>query len=273
MKTGKSISIDEMKKIELNILNQFAFFCDENNLQYSLCGGTLLGAVRHKGFIPWDDDIDVFVPRQSYEYICKKFNKWGKKKHLKLVNYFSPHYYSTFAKIIDTRTVAIEEKRNEKIGVWIDLFIVESMKRKEECFSNPIIKSLKGIRYFGSEDYYNKKQSFIKNLKKFIIKFLFKSVYRNKIERFIKSNIGPYNVSYSFADQIKWWESMTLLDFNNTVFFSFENKQFRCIGNWKEYLIHRYGTNYMIPPSNEDRCVHQLTICKWRHKNNYHQQV
>ena len=62
----KEIFLDELKKIELTILEEIDKICREQNIRYSLCGGTMLGAIRHGGFIPWDDDIDICMPRPDY---------------------------------------------------------------------------------------------------------------------------------------------------------------------------------------------------------------
>jgi len=68
---GKELTLDEMKAVELGILKKFDSICKENDLEYSLAYGTMLGAIRHKGFIPWDDDIDVFMKREDYEKLLK----------------------------------------------------------------------------------------------------------------------------------------------------------------------------------------------------------
>ena len=70
----RKLTIDEIKKIEFDILYKFSAFCEDNDLTYMLCGGTLLGAVRHAGFIPWDDDIDVLMPRPDYEKLLNGVN-------------------------------------------------------------------------------------------------------------------------------------------------------------------------------------------------------
>ena len=70
MKKGRHMRIiksNELKQIELDILTKIDYVCRKNNFRYSLCGGTLLGAIRHKGYIPWDDDIDIAMPRDDYD--------------------------------------------------------------------------------------------------------------------------------------------------------------------------------------------------------------
>ena len=74
MSNKREVTLDEMRTIQLDILNKIQEFCIKNNIRYSLCGGTLLGAVRHKGYIPWDDDVDIFMPRPDYERFFASFN-------------------------------------------------------------------------------------------------------------------------------------------------------------------------------------------------------
>ena len=73
----KKLTLDEIKKTELEILLYFDRICRKNGLKYSMCAGTLLGAVRHQGFIPWDDDIDLSMPRPDYEQL-NEMNRRGK---------------------------------------------------------------------------------------------------------------------------------------------------------------------------------------------------
>ena len=71
----KQIDIEEIRKIQVSILSYVHDFCKKNYIRYSLSGGTLLGAVRHKGYIPWDDDIDIMMPRPDYERFVNEFNE------------------------------------------------------------------------------------------------------------------------------------------------------------------------------------------------------
>ena len=71
----RAINSDELKSIQLDLLQKTVDFCENSGLRYFLCGGTLIGAIRHKGYIPWDDDIDIAMPRPDYEKFIRIFNR------------------------------------------------------------------------------------------------------------------------------------------------------------------------------------------------------
>lgn len=127
--------MEELKNIELDIFRSFIEACEKLNLKYYVIGGTLLGAVRHKGFIPWDDDIDVGMPRKDYE----KFIANG-QKHLPeglFVQTFDtdPEYPANFAKIRNSGTTFVEysiKDRNINHGVYIDIFPLDFYPEKGE---------------------------------------------------------------------------------------------------------------------------------------------
>ena len=100
----KEITLEEQKDIMKNIMKKFHAFCEENGLMYYLTGGTLLGAVRHKGFIPWDDDIDVCMPRSDYEKMLDIFNSSVKDFYVISVRDRNKGYYLPFAKIVAPNT-------------------------------------------------------------------------------------------------------------------------------------------------------------------------
>lgn len=120
----KPITLEEHKKIMLNILVEFAKFCDEHGLMYYLDAGTLIGAVRHKGFIPWDDDIDVNMPQKDYDRFIEltRSTKGYMIEHMQ-VEYPEDTIYP-FLKISDDRTVLVEfpDRNPMEVGIYIDVF-------------------------------------------------------------------------------------------------------------------------------------------------------
>lgn len=126
----KEISLERVKEIELNILKEVHDFCTEFGLNYVLAYGTLIGAIRHDGFIPWDDDIDIWMPRKDYDTFEKLFPDWGKKRHLYLAGPNSKDHYLPrhMMKVCDDRTVLIETKYKDyqSMGLFIDIFPVDN---------------------------------------------------------------------------------------------------------------------------------------------------
>lgn len=130
----KEISFEEAKKVELDILVDIARFCDEHNLRYYLAYGTLIGAIRHKGFIPWDDDIDITMPREDYNEFLRTYNQEG--KIYRVINPREDIACHSFAKVIDTRTVKIEPMvaYKENLGIDVDIFPLDGMPDDKETY-------------------------------------------------------------------------------------------------------------------------------------------
>ena len=130
----KELSFEESKKVELDILLAVADFCEKHNLTYFLAYGTLIGAIRHKGFIPWDDDIDIQMPRDDYNKLIATFEH----ENLKLVAPGTPMSKHSFVKIIDTRTIKTEPHFKYPagyLGVDIDIFPIDGAPAEESVYS------------------------------------------------------------------------------------------------------------------------------------------
>jgi len=122
--------IKEFRHIQIDMLKQFISICNDNQLRYYLLGGSCLGAVRHAGFIPWDDDIDVGMPREDFE----RFSAIAKEQlpeHLFFqTNTSDPEYINVFAKLRNSNTTYIEtsaKNLNINHGVYIDIFPLDGI--------------------------------------------------------------------------------------------------------------------------------------------------
>lgn len=137
------MEIEELQKIEKELLKKIIQVCEKNNINYFLIGGSLLGAVRHKGFIPWDDDIDIGMTRENFE----KFNLLGREftEPYFLQNYKNDNSYPlTMTKVLDTSITLKEERiqnKNSRFGAYIDIFPLDKMP------DNRILKRIQLYQY------------------------------------------------------------------------------------------------------------------------------
>lgn len=261
----KKLNSLEIKEIELNILKHFDVFCKKNNLYYFLSGGTLLGAIRHRGFIPWDDDIDVCMPRNDYEKLKKIFpNILDNKYKLRTVE--NKNFDKPFIKMIDINTkvksdVEIEEKND---SLWIDIFPVDGLPN-EEIKLKFLYKKVKIYRMLLLINCFKKynPNGFFKNLIKplvvFIAKLFGKSYWRKKIERLALNY--DYN-KMDYVGAITWGlygigERMKKSEFEKVVYVDFEGYKFPTFSCWDSYLKGLYK-NYMELPPIEKRKTHDM---------------
>ena len=127
----KITSLREMQLIELDILLMFDRYCREHDLQYALYGGTLLGAARHQGFIPWDDDIDLCMERPQYERLIETVAQHPLPEKYRLYSIRDEGYAKPFIKIVNTGTSLVQKEDDACSGVWIDIFPIDGTPRSE----------------------------------------------------------------------------------------------------------------------------------------------
>lgn len=123
----KELTLDKIKSIELDILKYIDDVCIKNNIIYYLSYGTLLGAIRHKGFIPWDDDIDIVMPREDYNRFIQLMRSSNHDRY-ELKEPGVDGYYYEFAKISDSKTIVNQIFVDDiNMGLWVDIFPLDAM--------------------------------------------------------------------------------------------------------------------------------------------------
>ena len=260
----KPISLEEEKKIQFEILKYFADFCDKNGLRYYLAYGTLLGAVRHKGFIPWDDDIDVSMPVSDYKKAIELFNSQSSDSKYRLIapnDKVSRHLY---VKIIDTDTIKIETPVNYKngyLGVDIDVFYTDGVPEDYEDF----LKWCKKFNKIAAKGVNKVLKWRHKSLKSTVRIGLSKLMSLHSREYYIKK-LEEMHSRYKY-DDCEWVGHICgcFLDnyynrfkkewFLESCEVEFEGCYFKAPKNYDGYLTALYG-DYMTPPPVDKQISH-----------------
>ena len=251
------LSINELRSIQLDILQDVHEFCKNQNLRYSLCGGTLLGAVRHQGYIPWDDDIDIMMPREDYD----KFISIYTSKDNYLIDFIRvKSYRETFVKVCKKDTMMEDHWGRTNLGINIDVFPIDGVSNKnpKEYIDKILYMKDKIARFC---PYYihmpsKKYMWFLKYIFKRIIFFQFNSVLRLKNvfnDMLRKHSIGKCKYSGVISGSYGHKEVVESNVFLKYTKLEFEKHKFSAISNYDAYLTAIYG-NYMQLPPKEKRC-------------------
>lgn len=268
---GDILSLRDIQLEELNILKNTVKYLEKNNLEYYLAGGTLLGAVRHKGFIPWDDDIDICMPRNDYDKLielCKE-NELGEE--YELISFEMGNLIFPFAKIVN-KNIFIKAKSLEDINLYIDVFPIDGYPEKysKVIFQQRILNILKGILYLKStslKNIKNEKKSISNRILKILLKpiaemiptkwtskIMIKMCKKYKYEecKYVGNRIWGYGLS-EMLQKDKYASDKINIEF--------EDEEFKAPAGYDLYLKSIYG-DYMKLPPKDKRVTHGIQAVK-----------
>ncbi len=257
----RELSLQECKQIEVEILDYIHSVCKQHNLRYSLGYGTLLGAIRHKGFIPWDDDIDIIMPYDDYSHLLQILNNKCDDKYILHMPGHKGYFYE-FAKISAARTVLIEHNLQpiKDYGVYVDVF---PMYNAPSClrFNRMKMWFLQKCRtasaHIEMPQYSLVKKAVVWPFWK-ITRLIgiewFSCRQLRLIERITKrksNKIMCYESGYDYL------HDATIFD--NLIEADFEGKRYSIIAKYDEYLKIEYGNYMQLPPVENQVSNHNYT--------------
>lgn len=266
----RKLGNEEIKQRSFEVLQAVAAVCHEHGLRYSLTGGTLLGAVRHQGFIPWDDDIDIMMPRPDYDRFLQIVSSGDCGFNLYSMELNGSDYWYLFAKACHRNTLLEERgvrRTNVKLGVYVDIFPVDGAGNnyrvaKLRTMLFKVLHGLKvtsnwnGFRRSKLRKWYYEPLRYIcyllskllggKRLDKMIDRFLRSKSYEN--HRFAGRLVGDFGAK----------EIMPKALFEKTCKLSFEGQEFTAVADYDAFLSGIYGNYMELPPLRKQVTHHEF---------------
>ena len=263
----KEMTLAEIRQVQLSILDKVHAFCEENGITYYLAAGTLLGAIRHGGYIPWDDDIDLYVLRRDYDRLETIFNS-NPPDNLCLLSLDTEKKYTyPFIKIEDVTTVLTENNNSFQCGVNIDVFPIDGVPDEEQELKTfykklgfyELLDGLKSSRVV-------KKRGILKNtiliIGKVFTPFVSLRTLSKRRHQFIRDtqytskNVGELS---TFAFKIRFPRAL----FMETTDVLFEGKYYKAPKDWDLFLKLKFGDYMQLPPI-EQRITHHSFKAYWK---------
>lgn len=265
----KEINIEESKQIQVKILSYVDMICRKHQIKYSLYGGTLIGAIRHKGFIPWDDDIDIIMPREDYKRLIQVFDNNGIYVLHSLEN--DKDYESPYAKVEDSRTLLEENSTTKNYGIAIDIFpcdyvgdtkqdAIRFVKRRE------IIRKL----YLSKLVIPSHRNKWYKRIAIVLFKTLLVCVNIRSIA-VLRSNMAQkinertkYSADVVLASNYGIKEIIPTDMFDHLIQVEFEGLNFYAFEKYHIYLSSVFGNYMQLPPEDKRKSPHTIMKMFWK---------
>lgn len=268
---GQDIDIHGVWKVEQEILDVIHAFCVKYHLKYSIAYGTLLGAVRHKGFIPWDDDIDIIMPRKDYEKFRKLWHKSGPKGYL-IEDYDDDvHITNNFIKIMKEHTTFLMGKYEQHSaghhGIFVDVFPMDKVPEGKISRLMQFCASCVELLYFRGYTsghggmmgvaekllLSTKKSNYVKRRRK---ASALKQKWNKSPEKLKLMNAATFE-ECRFYYAANLFDQLDLIEFNGKKYFATHE--------WKAFLVTMYGDYMKLPPEEERVWKHRPVLVDYEH--------
>lgn len=263
--------LSEMQLMMLDMIKWFHSFCQNNNIRYYVVGGTMLGAVRHNGFIPWDDDIDVGIPRKDYEKLLSEKEFLFKDENRYLLESYRDEekdYIYPYAKIYDTQTTLMENCRAKtKRGIFIDIFPLDGIGANKESAQKNYNQILRQINFLMTRTCaIRKDRSWLKNAAIVMSRLIPSAIVSNqklmhKIDEMCKKR--DYETCEYVGNLMGNWgmkEIMPRAFIGKPTLYQFEDMEVFGPEDYDKYLANVYGDWRKMPPVEKQRSHHDYLL-------------
>ena len=265
----KELTLPELKAIELDILKVFHAFCVENNIRYFISHGTLLGTIRYKGFIPWDDDVDVLVPREDYNRLISLFKDSDQYRLFAFEK--NSNYLYPYAKLCDMTTRKVEGSYNNgvELGVDMDIFPLDAWGDDIEQAKKDVKRirkymSLMGLAKLHKPDSVNPLKRFIKGIVMAYCKIMGSQYY---VKKLIEESTKHQSEKSCYLGDKAWCvykerDIMPAEIFSEAIEVEFEGETFFAPVGYDAYLTNLYGDYLPEPPKEKQKTHHSFKAYK-----------
>jgi lipopolysaccharide cholinephosphotransferase len=273
----RELSLRELQQESLKILLDVHTFCVKYGMKYSIAYGTLIGAVRHKGFVPWDDDIDVMMPRPDYDRFCKTFES---SKYKLIYNGNTKDAILGFARVVECDSTKFKMKKpwtRQESGVWIDVFPIDGVESDLTVYSR---------RYEDLHSFcklvYKLRWSNLQITGSLPLVSIFKALFYKlisvggvlPIHVMGKMNRLIQKVNFEdaeFLGQCAFTDDGPIQfrreDFESYIDVEFEGHKVKAIAGYKHHLTQLYGDYMKLPPKEEQVPKQSYIKFYWKDKS------